>query len=61
MNDIVRLEWNDDFHKVRWAVNPGITGFAQVYGGQHRKTSWLMNVFGKTRVRRIVFQKSKLL
>jgi len=84
MNDIVRLEWDDDYHKVRWAVNPGITGFAQVYGGQHKKTSWfwdkyyinnknmfidlsiiaisfLMNVFGKTRVRRIVFQKSKLL
>lgn len=82
-NDIERLGWDDAYHKKRWSVNPGITGFAQIYGGQHRKTSWfwdvyylnnnnlgidfgiigisfLMNIFGKTRVRRVVFQKSKL-
>ena len=81
--DINRLGWNDDFHKKRWKIKPGITGMAQLYGGQHRKTSWfwdkfylkknhvrldfgivivsfLMNVFGKTRVRRYVFQKDNL-
>ena len=81
--DIDRLNWNDDFHSIRWNSKPGITGFAQVYGGQHRKTSWfwdkyyinnnniiidfgivgisfLMNIFGKTRVRQIIFQKSSL-
>lgn len=81
--DINRLHWNDDYHKIRWHVNPGITGFAQLYGGQHKKTSWfwdsyyikhyslpidfmiislsfLMNVFGKTRIRRLIFSKNSL-
>jgi lipopolysaccharide/colanic/teichoic acid biosynthesis glycosyltransferase len=82
-SDIERLNWDDDFHSIRWDINPGITGFAQIYGGQHRKTSWfwdtyyirhrtlvidvgiigisfLMNIFGKTKVRRIIFRKSHL-
>jgi len=81
--DIKRLGWDDSFHKIRWDSKPGITGFAQVYGGQHRKTSWfwdkhyieksnvlvdfgivaisfLMNIFGKTKVRRIIFKKNNL-
>ncbi|MEZ4883642.1 MAG: sugar transferase [Chitinophagales bacterium] len=81
--DIERLNWDDDFHAKRWHTKPGITGFAQLYGGQHRKTSWfwdvyylkhsnvfvdfcivalsfLMNIFGKQRVRKIVFQKGTL-
>ena len=38
--DIVRLRWDDDFHDCRWHVKPGITGFAQLYGGQSKRTSW---------------------
>ena len=81
--DIERLGWHNDYHSIRWKLKPGITGFAQIYGGQHRKTSWfwdkyyiknnnvlidfgivgisfLMNIFGKTRVRQIIFQKKSL-
>jgi len=81
--DIERLNWNDTFHAKRWNCKPGITGFAQIYGGQHRKTSWffdqlyfkkqnpvidfiivccsfLMNIFGKTRMRRIIFNRKNL-
>jgi lipopolysaccharide/colanic/teichoic acid biosynthesis glycosyltransferase len=83
MYDIERLAWNDAYHQIRWQQKPGITGFAQIYGGQHRKTSWFwdkyyirhnnlmidfgivgisffMNVFGKTKIRKIVFQKNNL-
>lgn len=82
-HDIERLGWNDEYHSIRWNLKPGITGLAQIYGGQHRKTSWfwdktyikrnsvltdicivsisfLMNIFGKTRVRKIVFQRDDL-
>lgn len=81
--DIKRLAWNDSYHSIRWDSKPGITGFAQLYGGQHRKTSWfwdkyyinnntifidfmivlfsfMMNIFGKTRVRQILFQRKQL-
>jgi len=83
MFDIERLNWNDEFHSIRWNLKPGITGYAQIYGGQNRKTSWfwdkyyiqnnnlfidfiiigvsfLMNIFGKTNIRKIIFQKSNL-
>jgi lipopolysaccharide/colanic/teichoic acid biosynthesis glycosyltransferase len=43
--DIERLGWSDPYHQTRWEVNPGITGFAQLYGGQHRKTSWFWDIY----------------
>ena len=81
--DIERLAWIGAYHSIRWDIKPGITGFAQIYGGQHRKTSWfwdryyinrnnvlvdfgivgvsfLMNIFGKKRVRQFIFQKNDL-
>ncbi|MDR1455422.1 MAG: sugar transferase, partial [Tannerella sp.] len=44
-SDIDRLGWNDDFHEMRWSIKPGITGFAQIYGGQHCKSSWFWDRF----------------
>ena len=81
--DIKRLKWDSDYHSLRWSVKPGISGFAQVYGGQNKKTSWFwdkkytenanlltdlgiilisfaMNLFGKTRVRNILWPNKDL-
>ena len=41
--DIERLGWNDDRHAARWHVRPGITGLAQLYGGQGAEHSWFMD------------------
>jgi lipopolysaccharide/colanic/teichoic acid biosynthesis glycosyltransferase len=76
--DINRLGWNTDYYSLRWGIKPGISGFAQIFGGQHKKTSWfwdkkyvqnnnllidfiiillsfLMNLFGKTRIRQMIW------
>lgn len=81
--DIERLKWDDQFHSARWSLKPGITGFAQIYGGQNKKISWfwdkkyirtntllkdfillvisfMMNIFGKTRVRNYIWTDKNL-
>jgi lipopolysaccharide/colanic/teichoic acid biosynthesis glycosyltransferase len=82
-SDIKRLKWDSGHYEQRWSIKPGITGMAQIYGGQNKKTSWffdkkyisspglfndlyllaisfLMNIFGKTRIRRLIWKNKKL-
>lgn len=82
-DDINKFGWQTSYHTIRWKLKPGITGYAQIYGGQSLKTSWfwdkkyiqcnnlfkdlgiiclsfLMNLFGKTRVRRMIWQDKNL-
>jgi lipopolysaccharide/colanic/teichoic acid biosynthesis glycosyltransferase len=81
--DIQRLGWDEKKYSIRWELKPGITGFSQIYGGQHKRTSWFfdmyyvknrnlcvdfaiilvsfaMNIVGKTRTRRFIFNNEKL-
>jgi len=81
--DIKRLGWDTEYYSKRWNVKPGISGYAQIYGGQNKKTSWfwdmkyvsksgiitdfsiifisfLMNLFGKKRIRNIIWPHKKL-
>jgi len=38
--DIERLGWDIDYYASRWNIRPGISGYAQLYGGQGKKISW---------------------
>ncbi|MGA1871500.1 MAG: sugar transferase [bacterium] len=83
INDIKRLNWDSDYYQFRWSVKPGISGYAQIFGGQNKRTSlfwdkkyvdknnlrtdfciifvsFLMNIFGKRRIRRLIWQKKDL-
>jgi lipopolysaccharide/colanic/teichoic acid biosynthesis glycosyltransferase len=80
--DVRRLGWDYPHHAKRWAIKPGITGLAQLYGGRSARTSWWMdrayrnkmslrldiwivlvsfaiNVFGKRRVRKMLWSGRK--
>lgn len=39
--DVVRLRWNDDRYRSRWALRPGIVGLAQLSNVCDAKMSWL--------------------
>ena len=39
-DDMVIVKRYGIYHSIRWSVKPGISGFAQIYGGQNKKTSW---------------------
>ena len=41
--DVMRLGWDDAYHAKRWAIKPGITGLAQLYGGRSAKVTWQMD------------------
>lgn len=81
--DINRFGWQSKYYELRWRLKPGITGYAQIYGGQSLKTSWfwdkkyiqshgllkdfgviclsfLMNIFGKTNIRRKIWPNKNL-
>lgn len=39
-NDVIRLGWDDEYHKLRWNVKPGIVGLAQLSPVCNKKMSW---------------------
>lgn len=45
-NDIDRLEWNTDFHNIRWSILPGITGMSQLLSPIcHKKMTWFFDKY----------------
>jgi len=38
--DVIRLNWDDSAHEVRWSVRPGITGMAQLVNVCDAQVSW---------------------
>jgi lipopolysaccharide/colanic/teichoic acid biosynthesis glycosyltransferase len=41
--DVARLKWDGDAHALRWSVEPGITGLAQLYAGVGARLSWFLD------------------
>ena len=44
-SDITRLNWDDEYHKIRWNVKPGITGMAQLSNICNVKISWFFDKY----------------
>lgn len=42
--DMVRMQWDDDYHARRWQCRPGITGYAQFYSSHLSKASFLLDM-----------------
>lgn len=38
--DIIRLNWDDAAHEIRWSIPPGITGMAQLINVCDAQVSW---------------------
>ena len=45
LGDVKRLEWDTDYHAIRWQVKPGITGLAQLSKSCHRKISFFYDKY----------------
>jgi lipopolysaccharide/colanic/teichoic acid biosynthesis glycosyltransferase len=41
--DVARLGWDSRAHALRWSVEPGITGLAQLYAGRGARLSWFLD------------------
>ena len=41
--DVARLGWDGGAHALRWSVEPGITGLAQLYAGRGARLSWFLD------------------
>jgi len=42
-DDVTRLGWDGSAHALRWSVEPGITGLAQLYAGRGARLSWFLD------------------
>ena len=42
-DDVDRLDWNDRAYDIRFAVRPGITGLAQLFGGKTSRHSFALD------------------
>ena len=42
--DVARLGWDGPSHGVRWEVQPGIAGLAQIFAGRGARLSWFLDV-----------------
>ena len=43
--DVIRLEWNTNFHDIRWDIKPGITGLSQLSPICNKRASFFLDKF----------------
>ena len=43
--DLIRLEWNTNFHDIRWGIKPGITGLSQLLPICNKRASFFLDKF----------------